>query len=151
MINTFTVEIYEYEGKLFIFPTSETNAAHFYELPSLKISYDSTALEIGKTVLEASKKVRDYEFEHCPFSKEEEYTDIGVKSWITFINKSRFCSLSLCDGDEKIDIYPGYRSAGGFEFGDGLFATPDDPQDIGEKVLQALKTYEPKYPKNKSK
>jgi len=148
----FAVEVYEYQGRIFIFPMSETEAGYFYEFPSLKISYDSPAIEIGRLVLEASKRVRNFEFEDSPFEDEdiEIFRDTGVKKYVTFINKSRYCKVRPdLLGSSKIRIAPGYRSAGGFEFGEGLFATPDDPQDIGDKVLQALKTYEPKYPKKR--
>ena len=150
MKRLYTVYIYENSGKVFIFPMSEvTTLGFFEELPSLKADYNAPAIEIGKLIIRASKSTRNNIFEKNPFNEQELLDDIGEKKWISFINKSRFCSLTMLEGSDELYISPGYRSAGGFEFGDRLVARPGDPQDIGEKVIEALQTFEPKFPKKR--
>jgi len=152
LIEIFSLDIYENEGYIFIFPMSKLSSyGHFEELPSIKINYKTTSTDVGKLILKASKKVRNYIFKENPFTEEEILKDIGAKKWVTFINKSCHCSVYQWKNSDKIIISPGYRSASGFEYGDELEANLDDPQDIGEKVLKALQTYEPKYPTKKKK
>lgn len=149
----FIVNVYEYSGTIYLFPMSKTTSVpYFYEFPSLKISADSSAIEVGKGILEAAKRVRNGLFERSPFEDKdtEFYKDTGVKKYVTFINKSRFCRVhpSLAE-DDVLLIAPGYRKGNGFLFGEHFKASPTSPEDIGEKVLQALKVYEPKLPKKK--
>lgn len=151
MIPQFVVNIFEYEEQLYIFPASKKKTpGYFYELPSLKMTFDSSGNEVGIQVLRAAEKVRNLQFEKNPFSEEEKNTDVGIRKWITFINKCRYCRVHPdLQCSSNIVVSPGYRSASGFEFGEDLLANSDDPEDIGNKVLQALKTYPPKFPKKK--
>ena len=157
--NDFIIDVYEHKGQVYIFTLSKYDTGYLYgityfeELPSLKTTFDVSPVEIGKLVQEASKRVRNYQFEENPYTREELLSDIGAKKWITFINKCRHCGVSsFYQKDREVRIAPRYRSvACSFLSGEELIANIDDPQEIGEKVLQALKVYEPKYPLKKKK
>ncbi len=144
----FKVAVYEFDNYLYIFPMQDSrDGSYFLKTPSLKVQNTSSIHTIGESILQASKNVTPDEFDTSPNNEKECCDDVGFKTWISFMNKSRHCIVHTFNCSyPDITVLPAYRDGNGYGFDDDIIANIEDQSDIGKKVLQALQVYEPKYP-----